>query len=556
MSDWFRVLSGLLGGLAIFLFGMDMMSEGMQKSAGEKMKVILGILTKNPVMGMCAGALVTAVLQSSAATTVMAIGFVSAGLMTLPQAISIVIGANIGTTITGQLTAFTIDDLIWPIVFIGFVLYFFGKKERIKNLGETIFAFGLLFLGIVSMSNVMEPLTESKIFVELIKKVSDTPILGALAGFVMTAVIQSSSAVIAIVQNFARQTGSDGVTSIISLEGAIPIILGTNIGATVPSLLAGIGKSKDAKRTALSHTVFNVTGTVLFIFLIPLYCWFIRLISPSGGILNSASAIPRQIANAHTWFNVICMLIWLPLCGLMEKIVKFIVPGEENTVDESTPRYLDEKLFDQPVFAMHLCIRELSRIAEFADTMIDHARLAIRNLSQADIDEVNRLEDVVDKLQDETVRYLSNLSTSSALTEIQGAEIAGLMHVANDVEHVGDRCVDLIKSAETMIKKEYTFSDEALDELDESFVIVKNMLSESMEALRNSDKDLANKVLVEEDEMDDLEAQLRKRHMKRIKKQKCTPKLSVVYTEILHNIERIGDHCKNIAEAVIGDGEL
>ena len=555
MGEGFSILFGLLGGLSIFIFGMNMMSEGMQKSAGEKMKSILGILTSNPVLGMCAGALVTAVLQSSAATTVMVIGFVSAGLMTLPQAISVVIGANIGTTITGQLVAFDIDDLIWPIVVVGFALYFFSKKEKIKNIGETVFAFGLLFLGIVSMSNVMKPLAESPVFTEIIRKVSDTPVLGALTGFVMTLIIQSSSAVVAIIQNFAKQPLSDGVTSIIGLEGAIPMIFGTNIGATIPSLIAGMGKGKDAKRTALSHTVFNVSGTLLFLFFIPLFCALVRLISPSGNVTDDVSVISRQIANAHTVFNVVCMLIWLPLCGLMEKIVMFIIPGKENEVDESTPKYLDEKLYDQPVFAMHLCVRELSRIADFAGTMINHSRSAVKNLSQYDIDEVHRLEKVVDSLHDATVRYISNLTALGSITESQGVQMAGLMHVANDVEHVGDRCVDIIKVVETMIKKESYFSEEAVQEIEESFGIVQKMLDDCMRSLRDSDISLANKVLEDEDKIDDLEAQLRKRHMKRIKKKKCSPNMSVIYTEVLHNIERIGDHCKNIAEAVIESGE-
>ena len=203
--NWFSVISGLLGGLAIFIFGMNMMSEGMQKSAGEKMRVILGILTKNPLMAVLAGAVVTAVLQSSAATTIMVIGFVSAGLMTLPQAIAVVIGANIGTTITGQIIAFDIKDLVWPIIVVGFAMYFFAKKERLKNIGETIFAFGLLFLGIINMSSVMSPLSEVPAFTNIIAKVADTPILGALTGLGMTLTIQSSSAVVAIIQNFAKQ---------------------------------------------------------------------------------------------------------------------------------------------------------------------------------------------------------------------------------------------------------------------------------------------------------------------------------------------------------------
>ena len=369
----------------------------------------------------------------------------------------------------------------------------------------------------------------------------------------MTLIIQSSSAVVAIIQNFAKQPISDGVTSIIGLQGAIPIIFGTNIGATLPSLIAGMGKGKDAKRTALSNLVFNVTLTLLFMFIIPLYSRFVRFISPVGNVIDDVSVISRQIANAHSTFNIVGAVIWLPLCGLMIKIVEFIVPGDDDVIDESTPKYLDEKILEQPVFAMHLCVNELSRTAGFAKKMMEHARLAVKNKNQSDIDEVTRLEDVVDKLQDAIVRYISNISTQTSLTEQQAVRIASLMHVANDVEHVGDRCMDITKVVHTMIKKGYEFSEEAQEEIDGSFDIVNVMLDNAMKSLENDDKKLANMVLEDEDRIDNLEARLRKRHMKRLKKKKCAPNLSVVYTEILHNIERIGDHCKNIAEAVLGD---
>ena len=240
-QEMVSTIAGLLGGLAVFIYGMNLMSEGLQKAAGEKMKKILSVLTKNPLVGMLAGALVTAVLQSSSATTVMVIGFVSAGLMTLPQAISVIFGANIGTTMTAQIIAFSIDDFIWPLVFIGFVLYFFPKKEQLKNIGQTIFAFGLLFVGISTMSSVMKPLAGSAVFVHLIEQVSHIPALGVLVGTLMTLVVQSSSATIAVLQNFASQPMADGVTSMLGLTGAIPILLGDNIGTTITALLASVG---------------------------------------------------------------------------------------------------------------------------------------------------------------------------------------------------------------------------------------------------------------------------------------------------------------------------
>ena len=270
MKENLQVIFGLLGGLALFLYGMNSMSDALQKAAGEKMKRILEILTKNPIMGALAGALVTAVLQSSSATTVMVIGFVSAGLMSLPQGISVIFGANIGTTMTAQLMAFKISDYIYTIIFIGFIISFVSKKETIKELGKVIFSFGLLFEGIEIMGSVMKPLASSPVFIDLMGKVSDIPVLGVVLGAVMTLVVQSSSATIAVLQNFASQPAADGVSSVIGLSGAIPILLGDNIGTTITALLASIGQSKNAKRTAVAHSVFNITGSAVFLFLIPL----------------------------------------------------------------------------------------------------------------------------------------------------------------------------------------------------------------------------------------------------------------------------------------------
>lgn len=296
MNDTVKTIFGLIGGLALFLYGMNSMSDALQKTAGGKMKKILSFLTKNPIMGALAGALVTAVLQSSSATTVMAIGFVSAGLMTLPQAISVIFGANIGTTMTAQLLAFKISNYIYPLIFIGFMINFVCKKEKNKNVGMAIFSFGLLFEGIEIMGGVMKPLAGSPFFVDMMAKVADVPILGVLLGAVMTLVVQSSSATIAVLQNFASQPGPDGVTSVMGLAGAIPILLGDNIGTTITALLASVGQSKNAKRTAVAHSVFNITGSAVFIFLIPLLSKFVQYISPKG---NEVDVIARQAAIAQ-----------------------------------------------------------------------------------------------------------------------------------------------------------------------------------------------------------------------------------------------------------------
>lgn len=327
-----ETIFGLLGGLALFLFGMNMMSDNLQKAAGERMKSILSFLTSNPLMGVLAGALTTAVLQSSSATTVMVIGFVSAGLMTLPQAISVIMGANIGTTMTAQLLAFKLSDYVWAIVFVGFAVYFCAKKEKAKEIGQVILGFGILFVGIETMGDVMKPLASSPIFVEMISRVSDVPVLGVLGGSLMTVVVQSSSATIAVLQNLASQAGPDGVSSVIGLAGAIPILLGDNIGTTITALLASIGQSTNAKRTAVAHSVFNIAGSFVFLWITPWFVRFVEYISPKGAEID---VISRQIANAHTSFNMANTILWLPFIWLMVKIVTWLVPGEEKKVQKT-----------------------------------------------------------------------------------------------------------------------------------------------------------------------------------------------------------------------------
>ena len=333
MNDELQMISGFLGGLALFVFGMNMMSECLQKAAGEKMKNILKVLTANPVMGVLAGALVTAVLQSSSATTVMAIGFVSAELISLPQAISVILGANIGTTMTAQIIAFKFSDYIYIILFTGFVIWFMSKTEKEKNIGQTIFAFGLLFLGIEIMGSVMQPFAESPVFIGMIEQVSEIPVLGVVVGTLMTLIVQSSSATIAVLQNFASQTGPDGVSSILGLAGAIPILLGNNVGTTITAVLASAGQTRDAGRTAAAHCVFNISGCLLFIWFVKPFAAFIQRISPKG---PETAVISRQIANAHTVFNVAMALIWIPLIWLMVRIVTWIIP-------EKTPELTDYK---------------------------------------------------------------------------------------------------------------------------------------------------------------------------------------------------------------------
>lgn len=545
MNDTVMTVFGLAGGLAMFLFGMNSMSDALQKAAGEKMKKILGFLTQNPIMGALAGALVTAVLQSSSATTVMVIGFVSAGLMTLPQAISVIFGANIGTTMTAQLMAFKISDYIYPIIFIGFIVYFISKKERTKNIGMVIFSFGLLFEGIEIMGSVMKPLAGSPVFTDLMSRVSEIPALGVLLGAVMTVVVQSSSATIAVLQNFASQAGPDGVTSVMGLAGAIPILLGDNIGTTITALLASIGQSKNAKRTAISHSIFNISGSIVFAFLITPFAKFVTFISPKG---NEIDIISRQIANAHTTFNIVCTLIWLPLIPLMVKIVTTIVRGEDTVEREAfRPQFLDDNILDQPAAAMFLLSQEIRRCADFASSMLNAAQ-AVLTGKESETGSFDELYEIVKKLQESIVQYSTKLFARGGLTEMQSEQTAGLLFVANNIDRLADRSEEVTSQIRTLQASDKHLSQDAYGELEECYEIVRKLFDRSIESVREGDSELAQRVAQDRKRMRKAQKRFNKAHLARVKAKECDASLTTNFTNILYGFDRMVDNCIGIAE--------
>ena len=551
MSEHVTILFGLAGGLALFLYGMNSMSDALQKAAGEKMKKVLGFLTKNPIMGALAGALVTAVLQSSSATTVMVIGFVSAGLMSLPQAISVIFGANIGTTMTAQLMAFKISDYIYPIIFVGFMLFFACKKEKIKNIGMVIFSFGLLFEGIEIMGSVMKPLARSPIFLELMGKVSDIPVLGVLLGMIMTLVVQSSSATIAVLQNFATQpVAADSTVSVIGLAGAIPILLGDNIGTTITALLASIGQSKNAKRTAIAHSVFNITGSILFLFLIPVLTKFVQFISPKGPEIE---VISRQIANAHTTFNIVCTLIWLPLIPIMVKIVKFIIRGEDKQpIVSYQPQFLDEHLIGQSAVAMYLVSCELTKLCGHAANMLSNMKETLSDLKDKERrSEYHTEYETVKKLQDRITDYISKMFAGGNLTETQAEQTAGLLVINNNVDRIADRCQEISGFIEKMEEKDKYFSEAAVMELKDCMQILERLFKGCVEAVTDGNEQAAERVVMDKRKMTKAQKQNNKAHLARVKKKTCSGKLTATYSSILYNMDRMADNCAAIAEEAI-----
>lgn len=545
MNSIMTTIFGLAGGLAMFLFGMNSMSDALQKAAGERMKQILGFLTKNPIMGALAGALVTAVLQSSSATTVMVIGFVSAGLMTLPQGISVIFGANIGTTMTAQLMAFKISDYIYPIIFIGFMLYFLSKNEKRKNIGMVIFSFGLLFEGIEIMGSVMKPLASSPVFTDLMSKVSSLPILGVLLGAGMTLVVQSSSATIAVLQNFASQVGADGVTSVIGLTGAIPILLGDNIGTTITALLASIGQSKAAKRTAISHSIFNISGSIVFACLIRPFAAVVTWISPKG---PEVEVISRQIANAHTLFNICCTLIWIPLLPLMVKIVTTIIPGDDKKQKEAfQPMYLENKMIDQPAASMYMISQEISRCADFTIGLLDSAKAVVTGTFQ-DITEFNRKLSNVRQLLKATEDYTTRLMSRGVLTEDQAEQTAGLLFVINNIRHVSERSSEVTEAVRELQNSGRHLSDQATGELQQCYDIAENLFTRSIAAVKEGSPEQARLVSVDKKKMRKAQKRFTKAHLARVKAGTCEKEMVTDYSNILYGLERMVDHCVSIAE--------
>lgn len=549
MNESMATVFGLLGGLALFIFGMNMMSESLQKVAGDKMKKVLGVLTRNAVCGMLAGALVTAVLQSSSATTVLVIGFVSAGLMSLKQGISVIFGANIGTTMTAQLMAFKISDYIMPIVFIGFLIAFIAKKEKVKFVGQTIFAFGLLFVGIEMMGDVMKPLATSPVFINMMEKVSHIPVLGVGVGLLMTLVVQSSSATIAVLQSFASQAGPDGA-SVIGLVGAIPILLGDNIGTTITAILASIGQSKDAKRCAIAHSVFNITGSFIFIWIIKPFAKFVEMISPKG---NELDVISRQIANAHMSFNIINTLIWLPLLPVMVKIVMFIVRDDKEVSieDYKEKSFLDKNVISQPIAAMYLVSQEIRRAGRLVSEMIGNMKATVMNNDSKALAELEKNAKLVTEIDENTVSYISGMFSNGSLTEEQSSTTAGLLYVLNDIARVSKRCEDASPVIRAKLEGKYKFSKDAVEELGKVIDNVEIMYRTSIVSLENGDAKTARKVFDYRKELRNMEKKFNKNHLKRLRKNNCKPEFTYPFSNMLHSLERIGDSCNGMVEEVM-----
>lgn len=550
-----KILFGVAGGLALFIFGMDLMGEGLKKSAGERLRIILETITKNPITGIIVGALVTMIIQSSSATTVMVVGFVNARLMTLRQAIGVIMGAAIGTTITAQLIAFNLGEYAYLIAAIGFILFFFVKHKNWQYIGQVIFGLGILFIGLNTMSDMLKPLANHPVFAEWMVTLGKNPVMGVLVGTLMTIIVQSSSATVGVLQTIASQpvTINNVVEPLIPLTSAIPILLGDNIGTTITALLASIGANKAAKRAAVAHTLFKIFGCFIFILILPLFLEFVLLISPqinpSLGI-TAVDIIKRQIANAHTAFNSINTLIWIPLIGFLTMLVTKIIPGEDIYIEKGV-KFLNPRVTNNASVALELSAKELVRMGELAINMLDAVKIGFFTSNSTKRAEVDDIEENLDYLQDQIINYLSTVVSQISLTEPEALRLTDLMHVVGDIERIGDHCVNVIELSEYQAKEGLKFSSEANQELENIFNLTSEMLSKAIEALRNNDFFAAHRVLELEEKMDIREEALRLNHINRLNQGTCNPTSAVCYVELMKNLERIADHCNNIAEAVL-----
>ena len=553
-----KLVFGLLGGLGLFLFGMKIMSEGLQKIAGSRMRKILAALTNNRLIGALVGVAVTAIIQSSSATTVMVVGFVNAGLMSLVQSIGIILGANVGTTITAQLIAFKITKYALPAIGIGAGFKLFSRNKKWSYMGEVLLGFGLLFFGLSVMKSAFDPLKTSEEFRQLFLVVGNNHLLGVLIGAILTMIVQSSSATIGITIALAS-------SGIISFEASVALILGENIGTTITANLAAIGTNLAARRTALAHFLFNFIGVCYMLIFFQFFLKFIASITPGdadfviqtqeqvarmGGELGDKPFIARHIANTHTMFNILNTIIFLPLVGVLAKLSTMMIRGRDKDVDFHL-KYLDNRVLNTPPIALAQARAETRRMALLAQEMVEETLIFLQDNDLKRLPALEKKEELTDILQKEITDFLVSLSQQS-ITQDSSKEVASMMHMVNDLERVGDHCENLWLLSQRKLDLKIEFSDVAMREIADISEITKNFLARIILAFEQKDTEVFAEAGRLEDAIDDLEDRLRNNHIKRLNTGECTVNSGLIFIDMLHNFEKIGDHTYNLAKAIVG----
>ncbi len=551
------MLISLLGGLAVFIFGMKLMSGGLRRIADRRLKSILQSMTKNRFRAVGIGTGLTAAVQSSSAVTVMVVGFVNAGLLTLPQAIGVVFGANIGTTVTAQIIAFRLDELAYPAVIVGLLMSSLGRRMATKAAGEAILGFGLLFLGMSTMSDILKPLRYSPEFGALFHLFDCAPVNGLipigpvlisiLIGTVTTIMVQSSSATIGLVLALASQ-------GMLNFYTAFAVVLGDNIGTTITAILASLGGNRNAKRAAAAHTLFNVFGAAYMVALMllpvwngqPLFLGFVDWVTPGAVFAGSPENLTRHIANAHTLFNVFNVVLFLPFIGLMAAVVRRIVPLSDAD-QESILVYLEPHLLETPQLALGQAVREVAYMVRRAQKSINEGCELFLDGSTDMIKKIEQREELIDRLQEEITAYLVELSGKPMSPE-EARMVPGLIHAVNDAERIGDHSMNLVELAELKRKYKHRLSDEAVADIRRLLDIINQQFAATCRALEQGDEGAVDRVLYKEGIITEIMTDASEAHVARLESGHCGLQAGVVFLDLLAHLERVGDHLMNIAE--------
>ena len=528
------MLMQLAGGLGLFLFGMKLMGDGLEMAAGSKLRGMIERLTKNKYMGALVGLVVTAVIQSSSATTVMVVGFVNAGLMNLAQAVGVIMGANIGTTVTGVMIAINLTAIAPLAVLIGVVMISFIKRNSVKHIGQIIAGFGILFMGMKMMSTAMEPLSESEVFTSLMTSFSN-PLLGVLVGLVFTAIIQSSSASVGVLQAL-------GAAGAITLPSAIYVIYGQNIGTCVTALISSVGTSKTARRTAVVHLMFNVFGAVLFIVISMLFPFaeLVQRIAPGS--------VMAQISIVHEIFNIVCTAIMLPLSSLLVKVACKVIPGSDPVKSSNSLAYLDARILSTPPVAVAQLFKEVDRMGQLAKETLGMAMDALITQDNTKVDQIYENENTINFLNRGIAEYLVKINGLD-LEDYDRQALGSMYHVISDMERIGDHSENLCELAQTLKKSKQKFSPWAVEQATEMRNRVEAMLEEALQmfASRETQPQMAADINRREEIIDDATQELKDLHIERLNQGKCSVVAGTVFMDMLTNLERIADHCTNIA---------
>ena len=529
---------GFLGGLGLFLFCIKYMGDGLQMAAGDRLRYILDKYTTSPFLGVLVGIFVTALIQSSSGTSVITIGLVGAGLLTLRQAIGIIMGANIGTTITTFIIGFNITHYALPILFLGTACLFFVRHNFINNLGRILFGFGGIFFALTLMSGAMEPLKYLPAFTDLTVKLSHQPILGVFIGTIITMLVQASSATISILQNVYQE-------NLITLKAALPVLFGDNIGTTITAIIAVIGANTSAKRLALSHTMFNVIGTAIFLILLSPFSIFVEKMAQ---ILHLNPKV--TIAFAHGSFNVMTTILLFPFIGVLEYIVVKLIKEKDEDRVEHKPKYLDSALISAPSIALGQVKQEMLSMISITLKSLERSVKFFHNHDEKDAERVEKSEDAINNIDQEITKYLTTLSQEH-ITEKDGEEISMYLDMCRDVERIGDHAIGIVRDVRYEIKKKVVFTDVAHQEIEKLFRISKRIIETAEEALKNDDTEKAFAVVDLHNKLYAKEKEVRKAHIKRVSKQQCDVKAGLYYIDVVSHFTRIGDHARNLVEKMI-----